>query len=261
MRVLKPSLSPATQRFPLSLTPCPGVIHRLQLMNHYSDVTTVTKAHGLHEGSLLVLYPHGFDGRTVTCVIITSHTEEVHCPKSPGGSTFHPSLPLPEAPATTHLFVVSCSWVQTVCSPLDVFFLFPFPQIFTPPPSSQNTHAVPLKQKREVEKNSSLTRLTQSLNMTGHFGGGVIVHCSPSSYQEARCDSSTSKGEPGPSSHLAQLPSCFPKTKGLLLAVCLSRNYLVSVLLPSNYFSHLRSNCLLLLISTRSSTRRRGPVS
>lgn len=174
VRVLKPSLSPATQRFPLSLTPCPGVIHRLQLMNHYTDVTTVTKAHGLHEGSLLVLYPHGFDGRTVTCVIITSHTEEVHCPKSPGGSTFHPSLPLPEAPATTHLFVVSCSWVQTVCSPLDVFFLFPFPQIFTPPPSSQNTHAVPLKQKREVEKNSSLTRLTQSLNMTGHFGGGSL---------------------------------------------------------------------------------------
>lgn len=89
-----------------------------------------------------------------------------------------------------HSFVfsrISCSWVQTECSPLDVFFLFPFPQIFMSPPSSQNTRAIPLKQNREVknnEKKSSPTWLTQSLNMTGHLGGGVIVQSSLSSYQE-----------------------------------------------------------------------------
>lgn len=54
----------------------------------------------------------------------------------------------------------------------------------------------------------------------------------------------------GPSSYLVRFPSCFPKIKGLLPAPCLSGNYLVSVLLPSNYFPHLQSNCLLLLIST-----------
>lgn len=41
-------------------------------------------------------------------------------------------------------------------------------------------------------------------------------------------------------------------------ALCLSGNYLVSVLLPSNYFSHLQSNCLPLLISTVIFNRAQG---
>lgn len=42
----------------------------------------------------------------------------------------------------------------------------------------------------------------------------------------------------------------FLKPRASLPALCLSGNYLVSVLLPSNYFPHLQSDCLPLLIST-----------
>ena len=90
--------------------------------------------------------------------------------------------------------------------------------------------------------------------MKGHLGG--IFYLCRLSYQDVSTEFSPHSGELGLSSLLSLLVSL--EARAFSPALCLSGNYLVSVLLPSNYFSHLQSNCLPLLISTVIFNRAQG---